>query len=499
MGLSPDPGFAHNKHSAKPDCELYHPGLTNYASSPTIAAVASAEDGPDEIGMCLEDGESWTTYLRFPELSDLGKEVRLRSLQTGSVEVEGAGVRLSVSLMELRPGIGSARLLVPPTVASYSVAPRGVWPSSISQAPWKGTVRGLNPRGTVFRIRRGEWVRLKDDSAVELGEELRIVAESLNAPPESCSPKQTGEVSHNRLNWRMWRIVLPVECNLALERWAEGIRVVVLEPTWKLSILSIPQAFASPSRVPIFGVRETLIAKLQSPQPGAQTSLSLNVGASGQKVAVGALSGTTAFVSFTVAWPGANHFEVSDRTTGWFETEPKATIAELRKSLGTVPILKVIIGNSVAETWKAPLEIPALDGVNEPPNIEIVPALEDLRLSLHWEGSSGGGYEEGLTRESLKNRLLRFWGKDVEVRISAGALGWLGLLFRSPKRRGIELTNKRVLRWASIAAGSEPGSNGAWMLRRASVTDLKCLRVAQGKNRSRWTALAINHLKGPKG
>ena len=46
MGLSPDPGFAHNKHAAKPDCELYHPGLGNYIPLPDSWATFRAEMNP---------------------------------------------------------------------------------------------------------------------------------------------------------------------------------------------------------------------------------------------------------------------------------------------------------------------------------------------------------------------------------------------------------------------------------------------------------------------
>jgi hypothetical protein len=54
-----------------------------------VHAVASSEDAPEEIGMCLEDtGSSWTTYLRVPEIPDLAN-VRLRDLRSGAVEVDG--------------------------------------------------------------------------------------------------------------------------------------------------------------------------------------------------------------------------------------------------------------------------------------------------------------------------------------------------------------------------------------------------------------------------
>jgi hypothetical protein len=163
IGLSPDPIFAHNKHTARPDCELYQPGFWTGGSSPA-RAVKSTEDAPEEIGLCLEDaGAAWTTYLRVPEIPDLGN-LRLRSLRSAVVEVDAGGTLHRLSLMELRPGIGAARLAVPPATTAYKVVPRGDWPAVITQQPWQASARGLNPRGTLFRARRGEWVRLKEGS-----------------------------------------------------------------------------------------------------------------------------------------------------------------------------------------------------------------------------------------------------------------------------------------------------------------------------------------------
>jgi hypothetical protein len=436
--------------------------------------------------------------LRLPELSELGNDVRLRSLQAGSVEVDASGAMRRISLLELRPGIGSARLVVPPTINCYNVTPRGVWPSSISQTLWRGVARGLNPRGTIFRMRRGEWVRLKEDSAVELGEELRVVAESRNSPPACCSPQGVGVVIHNRLNWRMWRIVLPIESSPAVERWAEALGVVLLEPVWNLTILSIPHAFDSTRRVPVFGINEALIAKVKSPKPGAQSGISLNISSSSQTITISTASDATAFLAFSAAWPSTNDFLLSNRKIGWFETKARTTVAELQEILRTVPILRVTVGEYVVQAWTAPLEIPAPSYGADPPDFGILPELDDLRLGLSWEGSDGVGREEGLTRDSIKNRLREFWGKEVEVRICAGALGWVGLRFCAADKRGVCLSNDRVLRWASFAAKGELRSSGAWILRSASVTDKRLLLEGNRRTDSRWIPLAVRHLKEPK-
>src|ERR1035438_9760541 len=69
MGLSPNPGFAHNAHSARPDWELFHPSLGGETSSSWSGVL---EEETNEFHLCLDDQENWSLFLRFPEISDLG-------------------------------------------------------------------------------------------------------------------------------------------------------------------------------------------------------------------------------------------------------------------------------------------------------------------------------------------------------------------------------------------------------------------------------------------
>ena len=495
MGLSPDPGFAHNKGEAKPNCELYFQSFGIHLPSPA-RPTARTEDALEEIGMCVEDGEVWTTYLRLPEIRG---DVRMRALRGGSVQVDAGGTRNSISLMELRPGIGSARLVVPPVAVPYKVTPHGEWPLSISQAPWQGVARGLNPRGTPFRMRRGEWVRLKEGSAVELGEELLVVAESGNAPPHACSPEPRKTVLHNRLNWRMWRIELPAESTSSLDRWAENIDVILLEPAWKASILSVPNSFSSDEQVPILGTRSTLIGRLESPRDGGRTTISLRLGSASQAIPVATSNESTAFVAFSVPWPGSNELSAGNdsRSSFTFETATELTRAELQSALGEVPVLCVVIGENVIESWGSALEIPAPPKSEEPPEIFIRPDLDDLRLGLHWRGSEGNGSEEGLTAEATKNRLRSYWGKDVEVRVSGGALGTVKLRFRPARWKGVRPSDIRTLSWASLAVVERGRSGGAWMLRRAAALNPNLLKAARSRGDSRWMPLAVATVKEP--
>ena len=88
MGLSPKPGFAHNAHMARHDCDLYHPSFGSDGSESW--GEATAVEQISEIDLCLgdpvDDNGTWSLFLRFPEISDLGN-ARLRALVAGSVSV----------------------------------------------------------------------------------------------------------------------------------------------------------------------------------------------------------------------------------------------------------------------------------------------------------------------------------------------------------------------------------------------------------------------------
>src|SRR5262249_1487652 len=139
------------------------------------------EDSVERIGLCLEEeGNNWNLYLRLPEIpnKELGA-ASLAALQYAEVAISAGTVSVKVlPAIELRPGVGSARALVSPTSDSYSIIPRGKWPHGVSSQRWQLSSDGLSVVGTLFRFRRGEWVRLRPGSLVEWGERLSVVADS---------------------------------------------------------------------------------------------------------------------------------------------------------------------------------------------------------------------------------------------------------------------------------------------------------------------------------
>ena len=179
----------------------------------------------------------------------------------------------SISLMELRPGVGSARLVVPPSINSYDATPNGKWPADLPSDRWNGSCSGLNPRGTPFVLRNGEWECLGPCAELKLGTEIRIVAEATNTPPARYSSGSAGTISHNKVTWRMWRMTLPDTISSALDRWAEAIEVTFTQQADELSLIGVPHSSSSDG--PIYATGNRFIAKVKWAPDEAPATLSL--------------------------------------------------------------------------------------------------------------------------------------------------------------------------------------------------------------------------------
>jgi hypothetical protein len=473
MARSPDPGFAHNKYAARPDCELYHPGMAGYVFSPSIRPEPSAEDSLEEIGMCYEEEGRWRIYLRLPEISDLG-DLPLSALQPAAVRVGVAGTTTAIPLMDLRPGTGVARVVVPPSEHSYKVSPDDSWPAGLPNERWLGSARGLNPDGTLFVQRRGEWVRLRAESSLDLGTEIRVVALQSRMPPIPCT--EVSGRSQRDSTWRAWRVLLPTEATSALEEWAYELGVYLTEPSWTVAPVTVPLSFLS--GLPVFGTGESIVARLRSPAGRSQTMVTCGAGSNTTSVPVISSETSLAYLTVNVAWAGTNELRAGiDNPLGFsFLTECRPELPEVRAALRKAPRLAVRVGERVYECWTGRHELPVVEEA-----IRIDPEFEELRLGLHWKGEGGNGTEEGLTRGSAARRLAAFFGQAVDVCLSAGALGSVLLAFpaaRKPRESQSPTYQRPIVRNAGMV--------GAWMLRQG---------VGRVRGRNRWTSLAINRFK----
>src|ERR1039458_8957236 len=415
IGISPDPLFVHYPHEGTTDCENYYPWQGIYPSAQSVTTarpMPAVEDTPDELGLCLEDFDLWALYLRLPEMtsSELGT-VSLRSLTKAFVEIDSAGARNRLPAIELKPGVGSARVVVPPTTIPYKVTTTGAWPATIRQGRWQTTSRGLNVRGTLFRFRHGEWVRLRESSPVELGEELRVVADQRNAPPAECRPAATKTVSLRGQTWRMWRVTLPAVESRQLARWLESLGTEAVEPAWEVRFASIPSAIEE--QTPVFGRSEPLIVRIRALHRGGRADVSLSAGSTRSTESFSTPPGSDkAFIGFAVPWPGSNKLLVAydDRSTLRFETKESEELSKIRVALRILPQLVVQIGATVVKAWDEPVEITVPSRSEELPVVTMEPDFDDIRVNMTWAGPARGttparGSDEGLSPDIVVRRL----------------------------------------------------------------------------------------------
>jgi hypothetical protein len=492
MGLSPDPGFAHNAHSAREDCELYHPSLGGETSASW--AKTHAEDEGNEIDLCLDDQENWSLFLRFPEISDLGN-ARLRALIAGSVSVVTGNDSACISLMELRPGVGSARLVVPPSMNTYVAAPAGEWPADLPSDQWSGICPGLNPRGTPFVLRNGEWERLKQGSELELGSEIRIVAEARSSPPPVCSSQPAAVKPHNRLEWRMWRVFLPDTVSTSLDRWAEGIEVNLVAPADEVSLVGIPHDFNSGG--PIFTTGHPFIARVKWAPGEDPATLSLRTPLGSESSSTWPTQKSLAYLVFTVLDSGATTLTANydRRNSVTIETAAGPTSGEVRKGLNAAQPIQILVGDTRVSAWQEPVSLRPAPGQAGPPQIAVSPDYDTLRFDMQWTAGDGVTYDYGLTAIMVQDRLAASWGQDADFRVSARAFGSVRLRFVRPNRSRSTPSVSRALRWSALAAGRSELGASSWVRRRLAANKNGPLWGKTSGSSARWFPLIVNEVK----
>jgi len=495
MGQSPDPGFAHNAHVARPDCDLYHPSFGTERAGPW--GEASAPEPVNEIDLCLDDPlddkGTWSLFLRFPEISDLGN-ARLRALMAGSVSVVTGSSSASISLMDLRPGVGSARLVVPPSMNTYEASPTGQWPADLASNRWGGTCEGLNPRGTAFVLRKGEWERLRDGGELELGSEIRIIADARNAPPPACSVEALAIKPHSKLEWRVWRVFLPDTISTSLDRWAEAINVTLASPADEVALLGVPQGFDSNG--PVFTTGHSFIAKVKWAGDDSSAALTLGTPLGSESTSTWPTQPSPAYMEFKTADSGATTLTANydHRTTETIETAVAPTLNEIRSKLHATPRFEIVVCDTTISAWQDAVTLLATAGEAAPPPITISPNFEALQFDVRWTSREGAQSAYGLTAAKVQERLAAVWGQDADFEITAGAFGCIRLRFLRPKRSRDTATVSRAMRWATVAGGHTEAGNSAWLRRGLAARGVPSRSNAR-KGGRRWFPLMVNEVK----
>jgi hypothetical protein len=456
---------------------------------------ALEEDASGEFDLCLDDQESWSLFLRFPEISDLGN-TRLRTLETGAVNVVTGTTSTNISLMELRPGVGSGRLLVPPSINSYDATPTGKWPAELLSDHWSGSCAGLNPRGTPFVLRDGEWECLRPGAELKLGTEIRIVAEVTNAPPAMYSSGSATTISHNKVTWRMWRVSLPDVISNSLDRWAEAIEVNFVMPADQLSVLGVPQGFGSDGR-PIFATGHSFIAKVRWAPDEAPATLSLRTPFGSESSSTWQTQKSPMYLAFPVRDAGLTTLTANydRRASVGIETAAGPTSGEVRKKLDAVQPLQIRIGDTPVTAWQELVSLRPAPGQGDLPPVAIFPDHEAVRFDMRWTIGDGIKYDYGLTAQMVQDRLTASWGRDADFHISAGAFGSVRLLFLRPNRSQSNSSASRAMRWAVLASGRPEPRASSWIRRSLAATKSGSLRGRTKGTSARWLPLLVKELK----
>jgi hypothetical protein len=491
MGPSPYPGFAHNAHAARLDCDLYHPSVAGEVSSSSKGEFE--EDDTCEFDLCLDDQENWTLFLRFPEISNLG-DARLRALTSGSVGVVTGSASASLTLMDLRPGVGRARLVVPPSMNSYHATPAGKWPNSLSSDRWNGSCPGLNPRGTPFLLRNGEWERLRQGAKLKLGSEIRVVAEATNTPPRIYSSGPAAAISHNKLEWRMWRVILPDAISSALDRWAQAIEVNFVLAD-ELSVIGVPYGFSSDG--PIFTAGHRFIAKVKWAPDEAPATLSLRTPLGSESSSTWPTQESPTYLLFAVRDIGMTTLTANYDRQGSvaIETAAEPGPGEVLKRLNAVQPLQILVGDTPITAWRDPVSLRPARRQADLAQVAISPDYDALRFDMQWTTEDGVKYDYGLTAQMVQDRLAASWGRDADFEISAGAFGSVRLRFLSPNYSQSVPSVSRAMRWATLTSGRPKPSASSWIRRSVAVDKNGGLRGRTRETSPRWLPLLVNEVK----
>jgi hypothetical protein len=492
IGLSPYPGFAHNAHAGRLDCDLYHPSFGSGTSGVGIETLE--ETKTSEFDLCLDDQQNWSLFLRFPEISDLG-DTRLGTLAAGSVNVVTGSDSRSIPLIELRPGVGCGRLVIPPSVNPYDATPSGKWPSAVLSDRWMGSCSGLNPRGTPFVLCNGEWERLAIGAELRLGNELRIVAEATNAPPAMYSSASAAVISHNKVTWRMWRVSLPNVISNSLSQWAEAIGVDIAQPVDELSLLGVP-CRSGPDGT-IFAINHRLIAKVKWSPDEAPATLSVRTSRGSESSSAWPVQDSPTYLALSVRDAAITTLTANyDRRSSLsIATVAEPTPEELRKQLNAVQPLQIQIGDTSIAAWQESVSLRPALGQAAFPSFTISPDYESLRFDMQWTTEDGIKYDFDLTSQMVQNRLMACWGRDADLQISAGAFGSVRLSFRRFERSRTSMSASRVLRWVVLAnSGAELRTN-SWIRGSLAATKSGLLRGRTLGTSPRWAPVLVNEMK----
>ncbi len=432
--------FAHWRNlPGTKDCELFSPGNAD-TGTPSRHTLAEVENDPSELGLLLEENEGrWGLELRLPEIpSDELGPTSLSALSSAGVDVYVGSDRASrVGALALRPGVGAAHVDVAPSLQAYRTQPAGSWPLSIDRERWRLESRGLEAKGVLFRLRRGEWTRLVARSGVHPGEFLLMLAEkrcALSIQSEfGCISSELGCIFNAGLEWCIWEVQLPSDPAAKAAGWLARLGHEVMPRPWSAALATPPRAYSKGGE-PIFWVGDVPLLTLEAPRQAATTMLSFHSGSNTHRANVTASELGVAHVRVMAHEAGPTRVTVAGERSARIELDfcKKPSRAELLEQLAQTPRLRLSIGTQTFEAWRG-----TEHSVRMPPhehldvNVELGAETARAHVTVWMHGKQLT--RSGLSAQDVKRVIDNALDAASRIEVDVESLGRVVILFlRAP-------------------------------------------------------------------
>ena len=349
------PHFRHYPGEGTEACEEYFPGLGSGTESLRQQPAAAVEEEPAALGLVLSelDGK-WTLGLRLPEISaeEFG-DAALATLRMAQVEAfAGQHRHAQVSALSLRPGIGTARVAVPPSLQPYRAQSSGTWPASVDRRRWHLECRGLEAKGTLFRLRNAEWTRLVAESGVHQGETILVLADKRCPLPKGLPSVVHCQMHSGGIQWILSEVIVPDDLD-QVGGWLANLGYELVPKPWEAIIVTTPRGFTERGH-PTFWVSDTPIIKVEAPTRSAHTCTYVLTFETNRYLAeLTTASSGVSYVAVVPTRPGLQRFTVAGDPRSTIDlqvVEGPATLAQL-ESVANTPRLQIWIGDACLKAW----------------------------------------------------------------------------------------------------------------------------------------------------
>ena len=442
------PHFRHNPGEGTSECDLYFPGSGGHL--PYEQPEVAVEEEASELGLVVSqlDG-GWTLGLRLPEIppDEIGV-APLAALRGSYVDVfEGEARIRRISALELRPGVGTAKVDVPPTLQPYSTTAAGSWHRSINKSRWTLESRGLEARGTLFRLRRGEWTRLVSQSGVHAGESLLLLSDERCAVPESVSPELLDTITFARICWRIWEIQIPEEVSDDAVRWLAQLGHTVVPKPWAIDFVSVPRSY-SVDGDPVWWVGDDVLVRAEVPRGHESVMVTHWSASNSHSAQLAVTNGRFAFGVLRATHIGSSRIGVAGvpSTDICVNVIPRPDVAELSRMLALTPRLRVTCDQNILEAWIGRSHLIKTEPRRNPA-VQITTGLDTARVQVQVEIDGKLRTYRSLDLEHAARRTSELLASASRIEIDAENLGCIELIpSHSPTQKDSWHTLRRM-RW----------------------------------------------------